>query len=179
MVNYISVTEYAKLYGKDPGNIRRLLIAGRIKGIKIGNQWAIKEDTKYPKDKREISGKYHNSKKLSVLKRDKELMATLTNMANELKEIYGPILANITIYGSYARGTQTDESDVDIAIMLKEKASEKVNNKMINCVAKHELECGKTLSAIDIDLNMYNKWKSTLPFYRNISKEGIVLWKAV
>lgn len=58
---YLSVTEFAKLHNKDVGNIRRLIAAGRIPAIKIGNQWAIKSDVLPPEDKRLKSGKYIKS----------------------------------------------------------------------------------------------------------------------
>lgn len=46
----------------DVGNIRRYISQGRISAIKIGNQWAIPEDTEPPKDNRIKSGKYVKSK---------------------------------------------------------------------------------------------------------------------
>ena len=54
----ISVTEYANKYGKDPGNIRRMLLCGRLAGYKIGKQWVLDEDEKYPEDNRVKNGKY-------------------------------------------------------------------------------------------------------------------------
>jgi len=177
MTNYLSVTEYAKLHSKDPGNIRRLLASNRLKGQKVGNQWIIQENAVYPLDKREKHGKYHNLRKRLVLNKQKELMKTISNMISSLQGIYGDLLKEIILYGSYARGTQTDESDVDIALMLNGKPSKKVNNAMIDCVASYELECGRVLSVIDIDYKKYKDNINILPFYKNIKKEGIVLWK--
>lgn len=36
---YISVTQFAQKFGKDVGNVRKLIKDGRIPAIKIGNQW--------------------------------------------------------------------------------------------------------------------------------------------
>lgn len=63
MAKYISVTEYAAQTGKDSGNIRKLIAAGRLPAVKIGNQWAIEEGTPYPADKRVKSGKYKDWRK--------------------------------------------------------------------------------------------------------------------
>lgn len=60
MSEYLSVSEFAKLHGKDPGNIRRLIAQGRIPAIKIGAQWAIPSGTMPPGDKRIKTGKYVN-----------------------------------------------------------------------------------------------------------------------
>lgn len=178
MTNYVSVSEYAKLHNKDKGNIRRLLASGRLQGQKVGNQWIIPADAAYPEDKREKSGNYRNWRNRIALNKHKELMNTISDMVASLRNIYGDLLFEVVLYGSYARGTQTDESDVDIAVILLGKASRETTDKMIDCVAEHELECGKVLSVIDVNREMYNTWKDTLPFYQNIRKEGIVLWKA-
>ena len=61
--NYLSVTEFAEKYKKDPADVRRLIYNKRIPAIKIGNQWAIPADTEPPPDKRVKSGKYRNWRK--------------------------------------------------------------------------------------------------------------------
>ncbi len=179
MTKYLSVNEYANLHGKDKGNIRRLLAAGRLKGQKVGNQWIIPADIVYPEDKRKKSGKYHNWRKRIALNKHKELMNTISGMIVALHAIYGDLMSEVILYGSYARGSQTDESDIDIAVVIRGKPSKEITDRMIDCVAAHELECGKVLSVIDVDYEIYNKWKDSLPFYKNIDKEGIVLWKAI
>lgn len=178
MGGLVSVSEYAKLHEKDPGNIRRLLASGRMKGEKVGKQWVMPEDAVYPEDRRVSSGKYRNWRKRVTLNENKELMRAISAMIMELRFIYGSLLSEIILYGSYARGTQTSESDVDVAIILAGKPSRELTDKMVNCVSSYELECGKVLSVIDIDSEKYTQWKSVLPFYKNIQKEGLVLWKA-
>lgn len=178
MAGFLSVTEYADLHNKDKGNIRRLLAEGRLEGRKIGNQWVIPENAEYPEDKRKKSEKYCNRRQSAKLYKNKEIMNVITDMIVSLCDIYGSQISEVILYGSYARGTQTDDSDIDIAIILSEKPSKETTDKMIECVAIHEIECGKVLSVIDINSEMFNKWKDTLPFYKNICKEGIVLWTA-
>ncbi len=177
MQTYLSVTEYASLTGKDPGNIRKMLISGRLKGEKIGRQWVVPADSKYPEDMREKSGAYRNWRNRVKLNSNKELIATLKKLAAQLSDIYGANLYDVIVYGSYARGTQTDESDVDIALLLKRKPTTQMTRKMIDCVAASELSLGKVLSVLDIEKSKYDEWKETLPFYANISKEGISVWK--
>jgi len=173
----ISVTEYSERTGKDSGNIRRMLAAGRLPGVKIGKQWAIEEDESYPADNRVRSGEYRNWRKRVAFNTNKELAAVVRNMVRELTGIYGQCLKEIILYGSYARGEQTEESDVDIALILAGKHDRSMYDKMINCVAENELKCDKVLSVIDIDAEKYRIWKDVLPFYKNVDREGIVLWK--
>ena len=176
MAEYLSVTEYAGRHGKDPGNVRKLLASGRLSGQKVGHQWIIAEDTPYPDDRRITSGKYRGWRKRIALNENKELMKLLSDMIAELYSIYGDTLCKVILYGSYARGTQTAQSDVDIAILLSGKPQKDVTDAMINCVSSYELACGKVLSVIDIDSEKYDQWKDVLPFYKNIRKEGIILW---
>ena len=68
-----------------------------------------------------------------------------------LLKIFGNNISMIILYGSVARNEYTDESDIDIAIILKNEIDNKSN---------------------------IQKWGDSLPFYRNVKKEGIVLWKA-
>ena len=58
MGDLLSVSQWAALHGKDPGNVRRLIAQGRIPAQRVGSQWAIPADTQPPADKRVKSGKY-------------------------------------------------------------------------------------------------------------------------
>lgn len=179
MSNYYSVTEYAQITGKDPGNIRKMLINGTLHGEKLGKQWIIPKDEIYPVDKRIKNGNYKNWRKMvSVSKSNPELMKALKEMCKKLCEIYGYTLDRIVLYGSYSRGEQTEESDVDIALLLKDGNTEEMHDKMIDIVVDYELDLAVTLSVVPIDFNQYQEWKETLPFYKNVDKEGIILWKA-
>lgn len=177
MSNFYTVTEYARLVGKDPASIRRLLIAGKLIGEKFGKQWMISKDTAYPEDGRVKSGNYRNWRRM--VEQDKvnpELMKSIKRMSKDLAELYGDELDKIVLYGSYARGEQTAESDVDIAVVLK-VTDEKNHEMMIDIVVDYELDLGVTLSVVPIEYGQYMEWKDSLPFYKNIEKEGIVLWK--
>ena len=179
MIDYYTVTEYAKLTGKDVGNIRRMLIKGDLNGEKVGRMWLIPKDTVYPSDRRLKSGTYKNWRKRSLVNQHNPgLMHTLHEMCDKLSVIYGDTLDRIVLYGSYARGEETSESDVDIAVLLRESSTEEMHSEMIETVVDYELDLAVTLSVVPIDYNQYLQWNKTLPFYKNIEKEGIILWKA-
>ncbi len=178
MTDYYTVTEFAKLYSKDPGNIRRMLIKGIIKGEKLGRQWIIPKGTIYPEDKRVQSGDYKNWRKRSSVNRcSPGLLHTLTEMSQKISQIYGDNLDKVVLYGSYSRGEQTDESDVDIAMLIENGSTEEMHDKLLDLVVEYELNLATTLSVIPIDTDNYVEWKRDLPFYKNIDKDGIVLWK--
>lgn len=103
----------------------------------------------------------------------------ITNeLVEGLKDIFNDRLVSIILYGSVARGTDTDESDVDIAIILKDAKSQSVQDKLVDFTLDLDLKYDKVFSVIDIDYDEFLKWEDILPFYKNVKKDGVVLWKA-
>ncbi len=49
---------------------------------------------------------------------DKRIMALMKELKLGLQELYGPRLKGLYLYGSYARGEENEESDVDVLIIL-------------------------------------------------------------
>ena len=82
-----------------------------------------------------------------------EVIEMLKNLPEELKIIYGEKLKKVVLYGSVAREVATDDSDVDIIVLIDMNQSE-----LIEYEDDH--------------------WKDILPFYKNVDKEGIVLYAA-
>lgn len=176
-MDYITVSQYAKLVGKDPANIRRMLLNGTLKGEKLGSQWVLPRDTAYPADRRVKSGQYRNWRKTGDVLNAKQ-RKFLNSMCAQLAEIYGHTLEQVVLYGSYARGEQTSESDMDIALFLRSEQTEEQHDAMTDIVVENELEQGVTISAVTVDSGSFAQWKGILPYYQNIGREGIVLWKA-
>ena len=94
----------------------------------------------------------------------------------EIVKIYGDSLVSVILYGSVARGTQTDESDIDIAVMLRSKENDDMKERITDILADLELEHNKVLSVLRIDYEKFKIWEDTMPFYKNIKEEGIILW---
>ena len=95
-----------------------------------------------------------------------------------MKNVFGDQLLSVVLYGSVARGDDTPESDVDIALFLKEPLKRESVDPMISVLDDLNWKYDKVFSAVDIDQSLYNQWVEYLPYYQNIRKEGIVLWKA-
>lgn len=105
------------------------------------------------------------------------LQKAFEKMIPALQNIFGNVLECIILYGSVARGTQTDESDVDIALIVR-KYTEDMHDKMIDLTVDLELEYNLVLSVLLIDYDNFKEWENVLPFYKNVKKEGIMLWSA-
>lgn len=95
-----------------------------------------------------------------------------------LSTLHGQVI-RIVLYGSVARGTATDESDVDIAVFVHSKLDYDTEDRLSDFVVDMNLKYDKVFSVIDVDETIYQKWRKVTPFYKNIDNEGIVLWKAV
>ncbi|MCR1839902.1 nucleotidyltransferase family protein [Murimonas intestini] len=98
-----------------------------------------------------------------------------------VKGILGVIenkVISIILYGSAARGTNTEESDVDVAILMQGNLDEETEDKLSDFIVDMNLEYDKVFSVIDIDYDTFCRWQKVTPFYQNVTREGVVLWKA-
>lgn len=105
------------------------------------------------------------------------LQEVFERMIPGFQTIFGNVLERIILYGSVARGTQTAESDIDIAVIVR-RYTEDMHDKMIDLTVDLELEYNKVLSVLLIDYDNFREWEDVLPFYKNMKKDGIMLWSA-
>lgn len=84
----------------------------------------------------------------------------------------------IVLYGSVARGTNTEDSDVDVALLMKGNLERDTEDKLSDFIVDLNLKYDKIFSVIDIDIEKFSIWEKVTPFYQNVNREGIVLWKA-
>lgn len=109
-----------------------------------------------------------------------EMKTRLKQYAGELKRIYKDKLDKVILYGSYARGDYTEESDVDIMILLS------ISDMEIKCYQELLSELTYDFNTtFEIDIKPiakskaeFNKWVNSYPFYSNIQKEGVELYGA-
>ncbi len=104
--------------------------------------------------------------------------STLDELVKGILEIIGGTVSAIILYGSVARGTADRDSDVDVALIINRPLSATDDDKLTDFIVDMNLKYGKLFSVIDIPDDDYKKWQEIVPFYKNVAKEGIVLWKA-
>ena len=98
----------------------------------------------------------------------------------ELKRIYGIHLQSVILYGSYARGDFTKDSDVDIMILLNLTDEEikgyrhKLSEYTYDFYMMHDLD----IKPIAKSIENFMKWVDNYPFYANVNKEGVKLFEA-
>lgn len=103
----------------------------------------------------------------------------VNELISGLTEIFQDKISRIILFGSVARNEATEESDVDIAIIITNEIDEETKDKFINWAAELDIRFNQVFSIVDIPEERMKKWGKILPFYKNIEEEeGIVLWRA-
>ena len=103
---------------------------------------------------------------------DIELKKILTELADMLQKVYQEKLKAVILYGSVARGTATDESDIDIMVLVDGTDQE------LRMFEDKLSDVSTVFSIIDVSYQEYMTWMTISPFYRNVSEEGVVLYAA-
>ncbi|WP_243135200.1 MULTISPECIES: nucleotidyltransferase domain-containing protein [Blautia] len=95
----------------------------------------------------------------------------------QLRDLLGSRLSKVILYGSYARGDNHDHSDVDVMILVKMTDAEikRIENDVYDMAFEIEIETGIDISPIIKNEEQYEYWVDTLPFYRNVRDEGVVI----
>lgn len=107
-----------------------------------------------------------------------ELQGVLGRVKEESRKIYGNQLNRIILYGSYARGDHTDESDIDIMILLDCDRDEirKLRDRTSEMASDISLEEGVFVSILLRDRKHFEENQDFLPFYQNVAKEGVAIY---
>lgn len=106
---------------------------------------------------------------------DSEILQLTEESALRIRSSFGDRVSQIILFGSCARGENTKDSDVDIALILKGKYNHLLYENSLSEISAdmmdkyHELVNFVCLSSKD-----YNEKKGWYPFYMNIEKEGIL-----
>jgi len=85
-------------------------------------------------------------------------------------------LAKVYLYGSRVRGTERDESDWDILILLsQDEVTNEIEEEITSPLYDLELNTGEVISPMIYSEKDWNTKYSVTPFYQNVMKEGRLL----
>lgn len=98
----------------------------------------------------------------------------------EIRKIYGSHVKQIILYGSYARGDYTADSDVDIMILLdiSDMAIKDYRHQLSDMTYDFNLDHDLDIKPIAKSEEHFLQWIENYPFYANIQKEGVSLYGA-
>jgi len=107
-----------------------------------------------------------------------ELQSMLSEATESLRSALGNELRLIVLYGSYARGAATPDSDVDLLVVLRSATpalEETVSRIVYDVMWQRDFRF--LLAAIVLAEQEYRQMIAKgYSFARNVQREGIVLW---
>jgi predicted nucleotidyltransferase len=117
-------------------------------------------------------------KEFGVLNSD-EIKALLAEVVETYKTIIREKLVEVVLYGSYARGSEEEYSDVDILALIDDSDE---NIKQLDRILEdfhHDMimKYSVLLSPILVSYPVFTKYHDVLPFYMNVEREGVVVYE--
>ncbi len=111
------------------------------------------------------------------MERREDLAVILAAITKAYRDVFGQAMDSVLLYGSYARGDADADSDIDIAAIVhgERKDLQEKLKRIWDISAELELEHGVIISPTVIPYDEYMKYKEDIPYYRNISQEGVSL----
>jgi predicted nucleotidyltransferase len=95
----------------------------------------------------------------------------LKEFRKEAEELYGKRLKNIILYGSWARGQATEDSDIDLAVILEGEVDPcREIDAMIDLITDINLDFETLLSVFPLSVTDFKQANS--PLLLNLRKEG-------
>jgi predicted nucleotidyltransferase len=103
------------------------------------------------------------------------LKIVLDRIAKHSYEVFGASLRDVILFGSYARGDQDDESDIDIMILVDKDHDDLRHSResFVRLISDLDLEYDVVISPCLKDYKTFAYWKNDLPFYQTVDTEGI------
>lgn len=101
----------------------------------------------------------------------------ILEFSRQVKKILGKSLTKIILYGSFARGDYTENSDIDIMILtnLTNGEIEKIEGRIFDLAFDFQMEHFVDISVVIKNEEQFNYWLGVLPFYNNVQREGVVI----
>lgn len=98
----------------------------------------------------------------------------LQSFKTEISKLYGKRLKKVVLYGSLARNEATDDSDIDILVILEGHITPgKEIDRMIDIITDINMKYQVLISVYPVSENDYLTVKS--PLLLNVRKEGITV----
>lgn len=104
----------------------------------------------------------------------------LKNYVKDIHGLYGEQLKAVILYGSYARGDYQLDSDIDLMILvnLTEQEIMAKGHSLSEMTFEYDFNYDLAIMPIVKNIDHFNKWLRSYPFYYNIKKEGVELYAA-
>jgi predicted nucleotidyltransferase len=97
--------------------------------------------------------------------------------ARDMRNVFGDKLVRVIVYGSYARGDYTKDSDVDVMVLVdipRDKIPQYFDT-VADYAFEYLMKYGVDISPVVSNEAHFEYWVDNLPYYRNVRDEGVVI----
>jgi len=107
-----------------------------------------------------------------VLKTREEVLRLVREFHDHLAALYGERLKGVYLYGSYARGEATEDSDIDVAVVLGGPVDAWEEDRRIGAVTS-DLSLRHDCLLMPFFLTEEEQRETPFAVHRNIVREGV------
>lgn len=118
--------------------------------------------------------KFHEYKPGEIrMKGPSDISVFISELKEKLNVLYRERISKIILFGSYARNEGTEDSDIDIAVVLKDEVSPGQEiDRMIDIITDLNMKHGILISVYPV--SDYNYRYLSSPLLLNVRREGLV-----
>ena len=95
-----------------------------------------------------------------------------------MADLFGEKLRKIILYGSYAKNLHDKESDIDFIVLVDDTEENLRKSKYLiaDIMSDLTLNYDILVSITEETYNRYREFSDILPYYKNISEEGVEIY---
>ena len=104
-----------------------------------------------------------------------DINTIISDYIQQVKIILGDSCTKAVLYGSYARGDYTVDSDIDIVLFTSKKTNEfyLLIDKIAELTFETNVKYDILISPVFQNENDYNRLLTALPYFQSIQREGV------
>jgi predicted nucleotidyltransferase len=103
---------------------------------------------------------------------DERILAIARRVRAFLEKTYGSGVKSVILYGSQVRGTATEDSDVDLLVVVDDSLKpDEVHRRLSDLLLDILLEEGELVSVVVLPESFYTSYDS--PFLLTVREEGV------
>ncbi|ACM23753.1 MAG: hypothetical protein JG779_167 [Thermotoga sp.] len=102
-----------------------------------------------------------------------EILQILSEFKKRVSEKFGEV--EVVLFGSCARGSTREESDIDVFVILDRDVDIKVKESIYDIAYEFNLKYDIVLDVSVYSKKEWDRYRKILPFIVNVEKEGIIV----
>lgn len=105
---------------------------------------------------------------------DYKLYSLLQEVKRDISILVGNNIKQLKLFGSYARGDYSIDSDIDVFLLYDETHLKNIDDLISEISVEFQLKYGIMIHIYDMSISYYNKYRNISPLIKNIEREGVI-----